>query len=74
MFRLFRGFQQFLRREGPKGLEFDQSNFDSFLLKQADAMIDGLRDERRMTSNVQEARASDDDESAADEEGIARAA
>jgi len=45
-----------------------------FLLKQADAMIDGLRDERRMTSNVQEARASDDDESAADEEGIARAA
>jgi chromosome segregation protein len=39
-----------------------------FLLKQADAMIEGLRDERRMTSEVEDAR----DE--ADDEGVARAA
>ena len=44
-----------------------------FLLKQADAMIENLRDERRMTSDVQEAMATDDD-AADDESGVARAA
>ena len=35
-----------------------------FLLKQADAMIEGLREERAMTAEVQEAMDSDDDSQA----------
>jgi len=43
-----------------------------FLLKQADAMIDGLRDERKMTSDVQDAKANGNDDG--DDAEVARAA
>lgn len=38
-----------------------------FLLKQAEAMIDGLREERKMTSDVHEARASGSEDEAEDD-------
>jgi hypothetical protein len=44
-----------------------------FLIKQAEAIIDGLRDERKMTADVHDAVAvaRDDDESGEEEEALA---
>jgi chromosome segregation ATPase len=45
-----------------------------FLLKQAEAMIDGLREERQMTADVREAVSIDRDDDAEMDEGVSKAA
>ena len=44
------------------------------LLKHADAMIEGLREERKMTSDVQDARTSGSDDDGDDDGEVSRAA